>query len=115
MENLNWIKFQFLILVIRSILNCLPINVLYKFLYYNQILYYTNKVALCVGVYHKPLRVNRKSIVTRNVLLGKNVNFNGMMIIGTGKVRIGDNFHSGIDCMMITKSHVIFVIQIWVN
>ena len=68
-------------------------------------IYYTNKVALCVGVYHKPLRVNRKSIVTRNVLLGKNVNFNGMNIIGDGVVIIGDNFHSGTECMIITQTH----------
>lgn len=37
--------------------------------------------------------------------VGNNVNFNGMCIIGGGKVTIGDNFHSGIECMIITQNH----------
>ena len=37
--------------------------------------------------------------------LGKNPNFNGLKINGIGKVIIGDNFHSGTDCLMITSIH----------
>lgn len=51
------------------------------------------------------LRVNRWSRVTRGTVLGNNVNFNGMEINGFGRVRIGDNFHSGRDCLMITQVH----------
>ena len=40
-----------------------------------------------------------------NTFLGKNVNFNGMRIMGKGKVTIGDNFHSGMDCLIITDAH----------
>jgi acetyltransferase-like isoleucine patch superfamily enzyme len=40
-----------------------------------------------------PLKVNYKS------------HFNGMEINGGGKVTIGDNFHSGPGCMMITQNH----------
>ena len=36
---------------------------------------------------------------------GNNVNFNGMRISGLGKVLIGDNFHSGTECMIITSYH----------
>ncbi|WP_409200568.1 acyltransferase [Methanobrevibacter sp. DSM 116169] len=51
------------------------------------------------------LKVNGKSAVTNNTFLGDNVNFNGMIIQGEGKVTIGNNFHSGIDCMIISSIH----------
>lgn len=37
--------------------------------------------------------------------LGKNCNFNGLVIEGCGKVVIGDNFHSGVDILFITQNH----------
>lgn len=52
-----------------------------------------------------PIYVNFKSKVTGNTILGNNVNFNGMQIRGGGNVKIGDNFHSGTDCLMITQNH----------
>jgi acetyltransferase-like isoleucine patch superfamily enzyme len=51
------------------------------------------------------LKVNGKSIVTSNTFLKNNVNFNGMHIQGDGKVKIGNNFHSGIECMIISSIH----------
>ena len=51
------------------------------------------------------LKVNGKSIVTSNTNLGNNVNFNGMKIVGRGNVYIGDFFHSGEDCLMISQNH----------
>ena len=51
------------------------------------------------------LHVNHFSIVSKNTILGNNVNFNGMRISGGGTVRIGDNFHSGKDCLMISQNH----------
>ncbi|WZL73680.1 acyltransferase [Clostridiaceae bacterium 35-E11] len=51
------------------------------------------------------LKVNKKSLVTQNTHLGVNVNFNGLKITGLGEVRIGDNFHSGEDCIFITEFH----------
>jgi acetyltransferase-like isoleucine patch superfamily enzyme len=45
------------------------------------------------------------SKITKNTTLGNNVNFNGMRISGLGKVLIGDNFHSGTECMIITSYH----------
>lgn len=53
----------------------------------------------------KNLSVNHYSRVTSSCILGRNVNFNGMIISGKGKVSIGDNFHSGKDCKMITSFH----------
>lgn len=51
------------------------------------------------------LSVNGKSYVTSKTELGDNINFNGIKIQGHGKVIIGNNFHSGIECMIITDIH----------
>ena len=64
--------------------------------------YICKKVAKSYG---NNLKVNGKSNVTSNTSLGNNVNFNGMKIQGSGQVKIGDNFHSGIECMIITSNH----------
>lgn len=37
--------------------------------------------------------------------LGQNTHFNGMKIQGKGCVTIGDNFHSGSECLIITENH----------
>lgn len=66
---------------------------------------YTRRVKNIVGSYGVGLKVNGKCIVTGNTYLGDNVNFNGIHIQGKGKVSIGDNFHSGIECMIITDIH----------
>lgn len=55
--------------------------------------------------YGRDLRVNKLSLVTRNTILKNNVNFNGMRISGEAKVVIGNNFHSGTECMIITSYH----------
>lgn len=67
--------------------------------------YYTARVKRTVKFVGKGLRVNFKSYVTSNTVLGNNVNFNGMTIRGAGKVVIGDNFHSGTNCLMLTDIH----------
>lgn len=51
------------------------------------------------------LRVNGPSIVTGKTYLGSNVNFNGMEISGGGQVFVGNNFHSGPGCLMISQNH----------
>jgi acetyltransferase-like isoleucine patch superfamily enzyme len=51
------------------------------------------------------LRVNGLSYVNKKTRLGNNVNFNGLRILGKGAVIIGDNFHSGMDCVIITDVH----------
>ncbi len=46
------------------------------------------------------------SICSKNtVILGDNVNFNGMQIRGNGNVKIGNYFHSGVECLMIPSNH----------
>lgn len=51
------------------------------------------------------LRVNGWSSVTATTRLGSNVNFNGMRVLGAGEVVIGDNFHSGDGCLLISQIH----------
>ncbi len=57
------------------------------------------------GSYTGLIRVNYKSQIGGNVHLGNNVHFNGMTISPGGKVTIGDNFHSGTECLIITQNH----------
>lgn len=81
------------------------LNKIKKFIKKLLQLYYTIKVKRRCGSYKLPLKVNGKSNVTSKTFLGKNINFNGMSIGGCGEVHIGNNFHSGIECMMITQNH----------
>ena len=53
----------------------------------------------------RDLRVNGWSKVNGATHLGDNVNFNGLTIVGRGEVRVGDNFHSGPECLLITDIH----------
>lgn len=66
--------------------------------------YYTFKVKLICKSYIS-VKANAKTVVTKNTVLGQNVNFNGMIISGGGKLVIGNNFHSGTECMIITQNH----------
>ena len=66
---------------------------------------YRKKVKKIAAKCGDDLKVNNLAHVTPNTFLGDNVNFNGMKIQGKGKVAIGNNFHSGIDCMIITDIH----------
>ena len=51
------------------------------------------------------LFVNGPSNVNHQTVLGNNVNFNGLRVYGGGEVLIGDNLHSGPECMLITRNH----------
>lgn len=46
-----------------------------------------------------------KTVLTSNTHIGKIYSFNGMVIHGSGKVLIGDNFHSAQDILIITSFH----------
>ena len=45
------------------------------------------------------------SVVSRHTIIKNHVSFNGMFINGGGNVTIGNYFHSGIECMIITQNH----------
>lgn len=67
--------------------------------------YFSSRCKKVVMSYSTNPTVNYKSIFTKNVYLGKNTHFNGITINGSGKVVIGDNFHSGSNCQIITDTH----------
>lgn len=81
------------------------LKILKYVIYHARRFVFTNLVKLKCKSYTPPLYVNRRSNVTRNTILAKNVNFNGMSIKGSGAVKIGSNFHSGEDCLLITQNH----------
>lgn len=51
------------------------------------------------------LHVNRPCKFTCNTIIGNNCHFNGIIISGNANVEIGDNFHSGTNCKIITSFH----------
>ena len=51
------------------------------------------------------LKVNHPSRFTRQCRFGDNCNFNGMTVLGKGRVSFGNNFHSGENCRIITQNH----------
>lgn len=76
-------------------------------LYYKKILKkrYIRKVMATAKSVQGKIYINNPSKVTSNTILGNNVHFNGMEILGEGQVKIGDNFHSGTGCVIITHFH----------
>ena len=49
--------------------------------------------------------VGGKCIFGSHLYLGDYCNFNGMQFIGGGRIYIGNYFHSGTECMIITQNH----------
>ncbi len=66
---------------------------------------FTMLVSLRCHGHGRGLTVNCYSRVSRTTTLGNNVNFNGMVISGGGRVCIGNNFHSGAGCLVIAQNH----------
>lgn len=79
----------------------------FRQLYHNKVLkkLYVKRVLRNAKFAKGQVIVNNRSTVNSNTILGHNVNFNGMEILGEGKVVIGDNFHSGTGCVIITHYH----------
>lgn len=60
------------------------------------------KNAKSIGV---GFRCNGFSTCSKNTVLGDYVNFNGMTISGNGQCKIGNYFHSGVECLILTQNH----------
>jgi acetyltransferase-like isoleucine patch superfamily enzyme len=67
--------------------------------------FFTKYALKNIGSYTQIPNVNFYSRFTKNAHFGKNTNFNGFTIRGKGKVSIGDNFHSGKQCLIINSYH----------
>lgn len=61
------------------------------------------KTAKSVGV--RFLNNDPKSCVNYNTIIGDDVSFNGMRVIGAGNVSIGSHFHCGENCFIISDNH----------
>lgn len=68
-------------------------------------IYYPYKIKKTAASYKGKVYVGGKSYVTNNTHLGNNVCFNGMSMSGEGTIKIGENFHSGPGCQIITSFH----------
>ena len=68
-------------------------------------LLWTSRLKNTAKEYGTDLHVCGKCEFNGQLYLGNNVSFNGMIIQGKGTVRIGNNFRSGIECMMVTQNH----------
>jgi acetyltransferase-like isoleucine patch superfamily enzyme len=51
------------------------------------------------------LKVNYPSRFSNKTIIGDDCHFNGINIIGSGSVLIGDHFHSGSGLLIITQNH----------
>lgn len=74
-----------------------------KFLFAKK--YYSWKIKRVAAECGDNIYVGGKSYVTNKTFLGKHVCFNGMSMSGEGMIKIGDYFHSGPGCQIITSFH----------
>lgn len=58
-----------------------------------------------VKSYKGRIFIGGKTSLNSKTELGDNVSFNGTQVLGYGRVVIGDNFHSGSGCLLITSNH----------
>ncbi len=80
-------------------------KIIAKLLSQLRVLYYTKRAKSICASTGEGIRVNHKCSFTRNTYIGNNCHFNGMSVNGGGKLTIGDNFHSGEGCLIITQNH----------
>jgi len=66
---------------------------------------FTEVIKRQVKSYKLPININSPTILNGETRLGENTNFNGMRVYGSGSIEIGDNFHSGPNCIIHTSNH----------
>jgi len=67
--------------------------------------FYTSLAKIQVKNFSASIRVNGYCKFTPNCTFGDNVNFNGLKVLGNGKCKFGNNFHSGFGCTILTSFH----------
>ncbi|MDP6906154.1 MAG: acyltransferase [Candidatus Thalassarchaeaceae archaeon] len=67
--------------------------------------FFSRMAARQVGSHGNDLSAAGPVRLTKDTHLGNNVNFNGLEVAGIGEVRIGDNFHSGKGCILLSDVH----------
>lgn len=66
---------------------------------------YTQRAKKKLYSFGKGLKINHPCVFQGKVEVGDYCNFNGMKILGGGSVLIGNYFHSGVECMIISQNH----------
>ncbi len=67
--------------------------------------FYTCRALRKVQSHGEGVRVNAPCIFTPRTIIGNGCHFNGMRVAGKGSVSIGNHFHSGMDCLILTSNH----------
>lgn len=67
--------------------------------------YYKQKVEQTAEAVGSGLWIGGQTFVNSNTVIGDNAHFLGLQIRGEGRVTIGDNFHSGSGCDILTENH----------
>lgn len=83
-------------------------NIIKKNFFHIRRRYREYKMLRVVASHKNEIFVSGKNFPTslsRNTHLSHNPNFNGMSIKGNGHVYIGNNFHSGEGCLILTSNH----------
>lgn len=57
------------------------------------------------GNFGPSIKANGYTRLNKHTRVGKNVHFNGLIVYGKGNFVIGDNFHSGFGCKVLTSYH----------
>lgn len=78
---------------------------LFRLLAKMKLIYKRHQATRTVARYGKRFMMNNPCHFTPNTFIGDYCNFNGMDVMGQGKVVFGDYFHSGPECLIITSSH----------
>jgi len=81
------------------------LSAVYTFIHNIAGLVYKAAVLARVGSHGEGLHVHGRSKLSKFTFLGNNVNLNGLDVLGSGRVYIGNNFHSGAGCLFITSNH----------
>jgi len=81
------------------------IKSIYKVFDYTRERVYQKIVESQVSSFGDGLTVHGPTRLNSNTELGENVNFNGLRVYGSGRVKIEDNFHSGPNCKIHTENH----------
>lgn len=76
-----------------------------KFIKKIRTIFFTFIAKATLRNFHCKIKANSYTRLTPNTTVGQNVNFNGMKILGKGRVFIGNNFHSGFGCLILTENH----------
>jgi acetyltransferase-like isoleucine patch superfamily enzyme len=84
------------------------VNLFKNIFFYFKTSYFTMLSKAKLTAYGAGLKVNYRSHFTKKTYIGSDCHFNGMDIIGDGKVIIGDHFHSGSKILIITQNHNYF-------